>query len=89
MRIRKQFRITLLLFGALLVIAAALTIATRQRAQEMRVQVRVANDIARGAGELVYLAEDYLIYRESRQLERWSVKFGVVSAQVIPPRAQP
>ena len=70
------------MFGALLVIAAALTIVTSRQAQEMRVQVRVANDIARGAGELVYLAEDYLIYRESRQLERWSVKFGMVSAQV-------
>ena len=82
MRIRTQFIITMILFGIILVIVAASAIIMHQQVEKTSQQERIAGDIAQGASELSYLANDYLIYRESQQLKRWQSRFASLSNQV-------
>ncbi len=82
MRIKTQFIITMLIFGVILVIIAASAIVTSRQAEKTGVQEEIASSIAQGANELSYLANDYLIYRESQQLKRWQSRFASFSNQV-------
>ena len=82
MRIRTQFIITMLLFGIILVVIAASAIITHQKLEKASQQENLAASIAQGAGELSYLSNDYLIYRESQQLKRWQSRFASFSNQV-------
>ena len=82
MRLRTQFIITMLLFGIILVVVAASAIITDQQVEKTGRQERIAAHIAQGASELSYLANDYLIYRESQQLKRWQSRFASFSAEV-------
>jgi PAS domain S-box-containing protein len=70
------------LFGILLVVMAVSAILTNQRMGKANEQERIASGIAQGANELSYLANDYLIYRESQQLKRWQSRFASFSRQV-------
>ncbi len=82
MRLRTQFIITMLLFGIILVVIAASAIITDRQVEKVGRQERIAAQIAQGASELSYLANDYLIYRESQQLKRWQSRFASFSAEV-------
>ncbi len=82
MKLRTQFIITMLLFGIILVAIAASAIITNQLLEKAGQQEEIATNIAQGASELSYLANDYLIYRESQQLKRWQSRFASFSAQV-------
>ncbi len=82
MRIKTQFIVTMVLFSLILIMAAASAIITHQLAQKVGKQERIAAGIAQGAGELGYLSNDYLIYRESQQLKRWQSRFAAFSGQV-------
>ncbi|PKM96554.1 MAG: hypothetical protein CVU79_12870, partial [Elusimicrobia bacterium HGW-Elusimicrobia-3] len=82
MKIRAQFIITMLLFGIILVVIALSALITSHRVEKAGNQERIAAGIAQGASELSYLANDYLIYRESQQLNRWQSRFTSFSAQV-------
>jgi len=82
MRIRTQFILTMLLFGMMLAIIAASAVITNHQTEKVGEQVKIASSIAQGANELSYLANDYLIYRESQQLKRWLSRFTSFSNQV-------
>jgi signal transduction histidine kinase/methyl-accepting chemotaxis protein len=82
MRIRTQFITTMFLFGIILIVMAVSAIITNQRVKRASEQEDIANDIARGASELSYLANDYLIYREIQQLRRWRSRFASFSTEV-------
>jgi len=88
MKIRTQFIITMLLFGMILVVIAVSAIIVNQRREKARKQEMTAADIAQGASELSYLANDYLIYRESQQLSRWQSRFASFSSEVARLRAE-
>ena len=81
MRLKTQFIITLLLFGIILVVIAASAIIANRHVENVMGQERRAVDIARGAGELGYLFNDYLIYREGQQLKRWQQRFASFAEQ--------
>jgi PAS domain S-box-containing protein len=87
MKIRTQFIITMLLFGIILVVMAVSAVVTNQQTEKTSEQEKIANDIAQGASELSYLANDYLVYRESQQLKRWQSRFVSFSEQVASLRA--
>jgi len=55
---------------------------THRQVDTTRKQDSIAASIAQGANELSYLANDYLIYRESQQLSRWQSRFALFSNQV-------
>jgi PAS domain S-box-containing protein len=82
MRLKTQFIITMLLFGIIIVVVAASTIITVRQVEKVGRQERIASHVAQGASELSYLANDYLIYRESQQLKRWQSRFAAFSAEV-------
>ncbi|MFB3885378.1 MAG: HAMP domain-containing protein, partial [Thermodesulfobacteriota bacterium] len=82
MRLKKQFIITMILFVIILIVMALSAIITDQQVERVSEQEKIANSIAQGASELSYLANDYLIYRESQQLKRWQSRFALFSAHV-------
>ncbi len=82
MSIRTQFVITMLLFGSMLVVIAVSAITINGEAVSAGHQEQQADQIAQGAGDLSYLSNDYLIYREGQQLRRWQDRYAAVAAQV-------
>lgn len=82
MKIRAQFTATMLLFGIVLVIIEVSSIVTNEQVKRAGEQEKIAASIARGAGELSYLANEYLIYRESQHVKRWENRFSSFSALV-------
>jgi signal transduction histidine kinase len=82
MKLKTQFIITMFMFGIILVVIAVSAIITNQRLEKTSEQEKIASSIAQGANELSYLANDYLIYRESQQLKRWQSRFALFSNQV-------
>jgi PAS domain S-box-containing protein len=82
MRIRTQFQVTMLLFGALLLVISASALLTRLQVKRAEQQEEIADSIAKGASELSYLSNDYVIYRESQQLARWRSRFALFSGNV-------
>ncbi len=82
MRIRSQFRITLALFAVALTVIATITVATATMAERARIQENLSNAVAQGASDLSYLSNDYVIYRESQQLNRWLSRYEDFSTDV-------
>ena len=82
MKIRTQFILTIFIFGFMLIAISASVIATNIQMQKATDQEAIAFGIAQGAGELNYLANDYMIHQESQQLERWNSRFSSFSDEV-------
>ena len=82
MKIRTQFIMTVCLAGVILAIISASAIITSQRVLNITRQQETTNSLVQGAAELNYLANDYVIYGESQQLDRWQTRFASFSAQV-------
>jgi signal transduction histidine kinase len=72
----------MILFGVVLAAIAVSATITNQQVERVDEQVRIANSISQGASELGYLAGDYLVYRESQQLNRWQTRFASFSSEV-------
>ncbi|MBM2830952.1 MAG: Histidine kinase [Dehalococcoidia bacterium] len=82
MGIRSQLIMTVLLFGVVLGVVSASAIITNQQIIRSGEQEEIADSIARGAGELGYLANGYVIHRESQLLDRWHSRFTSFSSDV-------
>src|SRR6266498_4415963 len=79
MKIRTQFIISTVVLGILLLLVSAAVIITNQRIEKTHQQEMLATQIERNAYELGYLANDYLLHRESQQASRWESKFAAFS----------
>ncbi len=77
MRIRTQFLITILVFGILLVGISISVLVTNRRVADAIDQEVFATRVAQGASELSYLSNDYVIYHEKPQLDRWQSRFNL------------
>ncbi len=82
MKIRTIFMISVLVSGVILAVIVASVIITNRMVEKTSHQEEIASSIAQGAGELSYLSNDYLIYRESQQLGRWQSRFASFSSDV-------
>jgi PAS domain S-box-containing protein len=82
MKIRTQFILTMLLFGVILVVISTSAIITNAQIEKANEQHEVASNIAQSAVELGYLANEYLIYGESQQIDRWQAKFASFLADI-------
>lgn len=82
MRLSTQFRITLVFFTALLIVISASALLTSSQISRTRAQESLANSIVEGASQLGYYAGDYVIYRQSSQLDRWQTRYDSFSADV-------
>ena len=75
MKIRTQFIINIIVLGSILVFVSGAVVVTNQWVENTHQQQELAAQIEREAYELGYLANDYLLYRESQQASRWESKF--------------
>ena len=82
MRIRTQFRITLVFFTAVLVVISVSALVTSAQINKAREQESLANNIVQGASELGYYAGDYVIYQQQAQLNRWETRYATFSQDV-------
>ncbi len=79
MKIRTQLIISMVFFGIAIMIISASVILTHQQTEQLNKQEELAKNIEIEAGELSYLSNDYLLYHERQQVERWESKFSSFS----------
>jgi len=82
MKIRTTLFLSLGIFALILVIIFASVISTSQQVERLNVQVQIASSIEKGANDLGFLSNEYLLYREDLQRERWSAKYNDISDQL-------
>ena len=79
MKIRTQSIISRVFFAAALAIISASVITTNQQVELLNKQEAIAKNIELKVGEFSYLSNDYLLYHESQQIDRWESKFSSFS----------
>ncbi len=82
MKIRTQLIISSALFGIALLVIAASLINTQQQIDRLNTQDGLAKNIELMANELSYLSNDYLLFREPHQLDRWESKYASISCDI-------
>jgi PAS domain-containing protein len=82
MKIRTQLIISMVFFAAALAIISASMISTNQQVDRLNKQEELAKNIELEVGELGYLTNDFLLYRESQQIDRWESKYSSIFADV-------
>lgn len=68
--------ISMVFFGVALAIISASVITTNQQVERLNKQEELAKNIELEVGELSYLSNDYLLYRENQQIDRWKSKYA-------------
>ncbi len=82
MKLRTQLIISMAFFGIALLIISASFISTNHQVDRLNKQEALATNIELKANELGYLSNDYLLYRESQQLDRWNSKYSSLSDDI-------
>jgi PAS domain S-box-containing protein len=82
MKFRTQLIISMVFFGLTLAIISASVISTNQQVERLNKQEELAKNIELNVGELSYLSNDYLLYHESQQIDRWEAKFSSISDDI-------
>ncbi|HWQ18743.1 MAG TPA: PAS domain S-box protein, partial [Methanotrichaceae archaeon] len=83
MKIRTQLIISMAFFGLALAIISASVIVTNQQVERLSKQEELAKKIELEVGELSYLSNDYLLYQESQQIDRWESKYSSISDDIL------
>jgi PAS domain S-box-containing protein len=78
MRIRTQLIISMVFFAVALAIISASVISTNQKVDRLSRQEELAKNIELQVGEIGYLTNDFLLYRESQQVDRWESKYSSI-----------
>jgi PAS domain S-box-containing protein len=78
MKIRTQLVLGAALFGVVLVVIAASMVTTTAELGRLERQVQVADRIGIGANDLSYLSNEYLLYGEPQQAERWEARYAAL-----------
>lgn len=90
MKIRTQLIAGIVVFALLLAIISGFTIATNQQIEKLIDQEELATNIALEVGELGYLSNDYILYREPQLAVRWNAKYASISHDIaLLPADQP
>lgn len=79
MKLQTQLISSMVFFGIALLIISTSVILTHQQTEQLSRQEELARNIQLEAGELSYLSNDYLLYHESQQVDRWEAKFSAFS----------
>ena len=78
MKIRTQLIISMVFFVIALLIISASVIITDQQVEQLNKQQEIVKNVELKAGDLSYLSNDYLLYRESQQIESMEFKIFFV-----------
>jgi hypothetical protein len=76
MKIRTRLIGSMIFFGVALLIITASVITTNQHVNQLSSQDDLVKNIELKANEISYLSNDYLLYHESQQIDRWESKFS-------------
>ncbi len=82
MKIRTQLIISMVFFVIALLIISASVIITNQQVEQLNKQQEIVKNVELKAGDLSYLSNDYLLYRESQQIDRWNSKYSSFSSDI-------
>ena len=82
MKIRTQLIISMVFFGIALAIISASVVITNQQVDRLNKQEELARNIELEIGELNYISNNYLLYHESQQTDRWESKYSSISADI-------
>ncbi len=82
MKISTQLIKGMVVFVLLLAVISGLVITTNQQVERISTQEKTANEIALEVGELGYLSNDYILYREPQQVQRWNAKYSSISDNI-------
>jgi PAS domain S-box-containing protein len=72
----------IVIFIILLTIIFGLVIITNEQVDRLVDQENMAKGIALEVGELGYLSNDYILYREPQQADRWDTKYASISVHI-------
>jgi PAS domain S-box-containing protein len=82
MKIRTQLIMSTVFFVVALAIISASVISTNQHVERLNKQEELAKNIELRVAELGYLSNDYILYHESQQIDRWESKYSLISGDV-------
>ena len=82
MKIRTQLIISMVFFVIALLIISASVIITNQQVEQLNKQQEIVKNVELKAGDLSYLSNDYLLYRERQQIDRWNSKYSSFSSDI-------
>jgi PAS domain S-box-containing protein len=79
MKIKNQFRISIIAFVLILGIIAVSIIVTEQQIAQMNSQAATAEDIQTGASALSYISNNYFLYQDNSSVTLWQTEFSTLS----------
>ncbi len=82
MKIRTQLIVSTVIFAVALAIISASVISTNQQVERLNKKEELAKKIELKVGELSYLSNDYLLYHEGQQIDRWESKYSSISNDI-------
>ena len=82
MRIKNQFRISIIIFLVIIAIIAASLLVTQQQATQLSNQEAISIDIQTHASNLAYISNDYFLYQESPALDQWQTEFSLLTSDL-------
>jgi PAS domain S-box-containing protein len=76
MKLKTQFILAMIFFGAILLIFAVTAIVIDKKEERLNKQAEIAVNIEQKANDLGYLGNEYLLYREGQQRKNWETKYN-------------
>ena len=82
MRIKNQFRISILIFILIFSIIAAAIFVYQQQAVQISNQELITLDIQTRASNLAYISNDYFLFQQSSGLDQWQTEFASLTSDL-------
>ena len=82
MKIKNQFRISIIAFVIILSIIAASIVITEQQISQLNTRAATALDIQTGASTLSYISNNYFLYQDNSSETMWQTQFSKMSNDI-------
>ncbi len=82
MKIRTQLVINTIIFSIALLTISASVVTTNQQVARLDILEQLAKNIELKANELSYLSNDFLLFHESQQINRWESQYSSISTDI-------
>jgi PAS domain S-box-containing protein len=83
MKIKNQFRISIIAFALVLVIVASSVIFTEQQTAHLQSKQAIARDIQTRASNLAYISNDYFLYQDNSEPVQWKSQFSMLQSDLL------
>jgi PAS domain S-box-containing protein len=82
MKIKNQFIISMIIFGAVLIVIASSVIIANQQVVQLSQQGEIASSLEGRADDLIYLSNSYFLYQENLTLAQWRTNITSLSSDL-------